>query len=451
MDPVVNNTQTEEGRQNNASAVKGPVQPLPMVGDYGKDPTPRYWLVAMPALTLRYAARFLLRLFDYEERSGRLREHLQKTHPSWAKCVPQFHVLYPILAGTVMTSITAFFARQTYRDMKTLFRETVAFEFNKDPAQITMGDLYKSQNTVVKSTMRNFTKFNIRRFFFDGLFFVPWTRLHELPGGKKLFVSDEKKLEGLDAVDIGAAGIAYHLENDSRKRSQKYFEYLQSVVTKKINHESGTSSEAITPNNMLDLMVLHKRALNKSYKPVFNSPQWQNDIKLAERIMELLNQTYNENSRTANFTIGKFNYLLGFGLLDTFPESLAFVELANRYGDMKEVNQAAAAIRNGMNPEAVFVEFGITLKKPGADVPVVSDERNVRSPQEQRERLEMWGQSQGNENTQAQMCMAGDERNVKNPQGQKERLKEWTQSQAARTPKDFATASSGVDPFPGHS
>ena len=150
------------------------------MGDFGKDPTPRYWLIALPALTMRYAVRFMLRLFDYEQRAENLRKN-----PKYEPWIPKSHVAYPLLAGTIMASITGFFARRTYQDMKTLFGETVAFEFNKAPEQVTIKDLYKSQNLVVKTTMKNFIKFNVRRFLADSLFFMPWTKLHDIiPGGK---------------------------------------------------------------------------------------------------------------------------------------------------------------------------------------------------------------------------------------------------------------------------
>ncbi len=77
---------------------------------------------------------------------------------------------------------------------------------------------------------------------------------------------------------------------------------------------------------------------------------------LADRIAVLLNQTYNNTPKTehANFTLGKFNYLVGFGLLDMSSASLAFVELANRSSDMKEVNAAATAIKSGQDAASVF-------------------------------------------------------------------------------------------------
>ena len=152
----------------------------------------------------------------------------------------------------------------------------------------------------------------------------------------------------------GAAGVAAYLLTDSISRSQKYFEYLQGMVTKKLNHESGLSSEAITNNNITDLLTLHKRALNKAYKPAFDSPQWRNDVKLAEEVTDLLNRTYNQSPRTANFTIGKFDYLLGFGLLVTFPESLALWSFANRSRDMRAVNAAAQGHCKRRKPRSGF-------------------------------------------------------------------------------------------------
>lgn len=159
---------------------------------------------------------------------------------------------------------------------------------------------------------------------------------------------------------VGAVGLQLFWEGFSRKPS--FFDAQQKLVTTRISNLSPLMHGVIDPGDIETLIWLQRKHLDKNYLwPDATSVEGQHDRQLAARIADLMNQTYHDtpNHENAKLTIGKFNFLAGFGLLDKHPESLAFVELANRSADMSEVKQAMAAIQSGRDPQEVFARFGI--------------------------------------------------------------------------------------------
>ncbi|MBY0406537.1 MAG: hypothetical protein K2Q01_02505, partial [Rickettsiales bacterium] len=55
----------------------------------------------------------------------------------------------------------------------------------------------------------------------------------------------------------------------------------------------------------------------------------------------------------------KLNYLIGFGHMESYPANMAFVELANKSKDMKDVKEAAQLLKSGQDVHAVFQQYGI--------------------------------------------------------------------------------------------
>jgi hypothetical protein len=165
-------------------------------------------------------------------------------------------------------------------------------------------------------------------------------------------------------LSAGVGILSSFLFLDSTIRKPSFFDHEQSLISKSINHEDVISSETISTQNIQTLMMVQHKHLDKNYKwPPFNSPEGKQKAVVATRIADLMNQTYNNSDRVeeANFTIGKFNFLMGFHMLDSFPESLAYVELANKSTDMKDVKKVAALVKAGHDAQSAFLEAGVDM------------------------------------------------------------------------------------------
>jgi hypothetical protein len=234
----------------------------------------------------------------------------------------------------------------------------VGYELGKKPSEVTVHDIFSSKNSAVMVTRNDFVKRSLARFGSGMSFFIPW---HKLRPHKQF----EPKWDGNLNAGVGAVGT--YLSMDGFSRHQTFFEAQQEMVDIGINHVDTNTTNIINPAKIRSLLMLHRKRLNPGYEgPMLDSRDAANEEILASRIADLMNQTYNNitNTEHAHFTLGKFNYLVGFGMLDSHPESLAFVELANRSPDMKEVKKALTAIQEGENPQAVFQAFGIDLQNP---------------------------------------------------------------------------------------
>ncbi|MDE3060090.1 MAG: hypothetical protein KGJ06_03680, partial [Pseudomonadota bacterium] len=256
--------------------------------------------------------------------------------------------------GAFLLTGVGLYSKRTYDDMRTLYAEAVGYELNKRPEDITWRDiLFKSRNQAVQVTANAFLKRTALRAAAAGSFLVPWHWMTPKANTKPDYSAN------IDA-GVGVAGL--YMSSEGWLRSQSYFDLQQYIADTAINHSNTHIHDVIKPEQIETLLFLQRRHLNREYKwPSLHSSDAQEEIALSNRIAELMNQTYNNAPKTepASFTIGKFNYLIGFGLLDSFPTSLGFVELANKSTDMKEVNAAAAAIQAGQDPRAVFQSFGI--------------------------------------------------------------------------------------------
>lgn len=259
--------------------------------------------------------------------------------------------------GATFLGIIGLYSKNTLHDIQSLYSEAVGYELDKKPQDVTLTDIFmKSDNEALKVTRSAYVRRTLARITTGVTFFLPWQKLRD-------FKEVEPKYDANANMGVGAIGI--YLLGERFLREQSFFDAEQMMVSSAIHHNHNNPNQSITSMEIKRLMLLQRRHIDKNYEwPVASLPEGQNQLKLASRIADLMNQTYHNDPATepAHFTIGKFNFLLGFGMLESFPESLAYVELANRSADMKEVKQVQGAIRSGENAHSAFLKAGIDLK-----------------------------------------------------------------------------------------
>lgn len=262
--------------------------------------------------------------------------------------------------GATVLAIVGKYSKGTLNDIKSIYAEAVGYELDKKPQDVTLSDIFiKSQNEALKVTRDAYKSRTAMRFATASSFFVPWHKFRD-----KSFQSVQPKYDVNADAGIGAVGA--HIYGEGFLRKPSFFDMEQKMVSTKINHKDIDPYIAIQPEDIQSLLNLQRKHLDKNYRaPLTESKEGQNDIRLATRIAKLFNATY-DNIPPVNadsFTLGKLNYLVGFGLLDKFPESIAFVELANKSKEMKEVKKVASAIKNGENPQVEFAKYGIDMQQ----------------------------------------------------------------------------------------
>ncbi len=256
--------------------------------------------------------------------------------------------------GATFLSIIGLYSKNTLDDIRSLYAESVGYELGKKTEDVTLNDIFsKSQNSALEVTRSAYIRRTMGRVAAGLAFLVPW---HKFRGIK----ADQP--EYLANADAGLGAIGIYLFGEAFLRDPSFFDAWQKLASTALHHADNKTYEVIQPKNITSLLILHRNHLDKNYKlPDADLVEWKNEQALSTRVADLLNQTYNNTPNTDNvhFTIGKFNYLIGFGLLDKFPESLAFVELASKSIDMRDVKIAAAAIKSGQPSHEVFQQFGI--------------------------------------------------------------------------------------------
>ncbi len=265
--------------------------------------------------------------------------------------------------GASVLGIVGMYSKNTLNDIKAVYAEAVGYELGKKTKDVTLSDIFiKSQNESLKITRNNYIKRTATRIATASTFFIPWHKFRD-----KSFQSIQPKYDVNANAGVGAVGM--HIYGEGFLREQSFFDFEQKLVSNTINHKDVDPYRAIQPQDIQALINLQRKHHNKHYPvPLAESPEGQNDIKLANKIAKFLNNTYDNkpDKNTDRFTLGKLNYLIGFGMLEKFPESLAYVELANKSADMKEVKQAASAIKAGEDVEKVFARFGVDIQKLSA-------------------------------------------------------------------------------------
>lgn len=258
--------------------------------------------------------------------------------------------------GSMLLGILAYYTKSTYADIKTVFAEAVAYERGKETTDVTLTDIFvRSENTALKVTRNAFFKRTMARVVAACTFYLPWHALRSNHSTPNYDVN----------VSVGTGIIGAYLFMDGFLRTPSFFDVEQNLVDTTMNRSDGKVTDPVTPRHIQELLLLQRRQRDPRYRwPYAISPEGRNEVRLATRIANLLNQTYGNTSidEAAQFTIGKLNYLMGFGLLDSFPASLGFVELANQHKDMHDVKVAAAAIAKGEPVSAVFARYGIDTR-----------------------------------------------------------------------------------------
>lgn len=258
--------------------------------------------------------------------------------------------------GASTLGVIAYYSKRTYEDMHSLYAEAVGYELDKKPQDVTWNDMFvKSQNSAVGVTRDAYLKRTAVRVAAGAAFLVPWHAFRD-------WKNDKPKYDANANAGVGAIGT--YLSTDGFTRKPSFFDMEQTMVAKAINHADDGTHENIGTKNIQLLLMLQRKHMNKDYKwPPFTSKEGKEQAVLATRIADLMNQTYDNSDRTenANLTIGKFNFLIGLGMLDSYPEALAFVELASQSKDMKDVKEAAAMLKAGHKAQETFQMFGVDM------------------------------------------------------------------------------------------
>ncbi len=259
------------------------------------------------------------------------------------------------MGGTIL-GLIGLYSKRTYDDMKTLYSEAVGYELDKKPQDVTWNDMMKSQNAALAVTRDAYIKRTIARTAAGASFLFPWHKFRD-------WRSAQPKYDANANAGVGVMGV-YLAAYEGFIRKPSFFDVEQNLAVKAASTDDTNVVESVQASDIHSLLLLQRKHLDKNYKmPRLDCEEGQNDTQLSNRIAELMNQTYHNKVKTehADFTMGKFNYLIGFGMLDVFPASLGFVELANRSTDMKQVNAVAKAINAGQDPHAVFHALGIDI------------------------------------------------------------------------------------------
>lgn len=261
--------------------------------------------------------------------------------------------------GATILSLIAYYSKSTADDIKTLYSEAVGYELGKKKEDVSWHDVFiKSNNEALKVTRNAFFRRTGLRALAGSAFLMPWHALRDWKNGPPKYDANAN-------AGVGAVGLYLSLF-EGFVRKQSFFDAEQNLVGVSINHSDTNTHEIIHSRSIQSLMLLQRKHMDKNYQwPRLNSDEGIQQAALANRIADLMNQTYHNTCRKeeGNFTIGKFNFLLGFGLLDSYPEAVGYVELANKSGTMNEVKEAAAAIHRGEKAQEVFQRYGVDLAR----------------------------------------------------------------------------------------
>lgn len=298
-----------------------------------------YWAALLPLLSARYFARPFFRKHWDDPKPG------EKPPSYFSK-----HI-YSGIVGVFMSGVTSFYALRTYKDMKSIFSEPLAWEFGKDPSEVNYSDFRHSKNTMVRQTMDNFVKYNVRRFGVNAAFFLPF-----------LFKPVFKKydLHPETGVDFGIGANAIYLFSDVVGRRMTPFEELQQLIDRKVNH-ADRFGDQVTGYDLLDVYERHApRGPIDSFLEYRGKPEWDKAMMLFERMADLMNQTYHNTipREKADFGFPKFVYLVGNDMVDPrhIDLSMAGIEIANRDGIPTAI-QFANDVKQGLNFEQLAQKY----------------------------------------------------------------------------------------------
>lgn len=331
-----------------------PRERIPITGRFDQYRS-SYWAAAVAAVSERYFVRPFVRHWWDDEKYRRNEISYNKRHA------------YAGFTGGIMAAITGFYAFATYRDMKSIFVEAVAAEFDKKPEDVTIRDLWASKNSAVEHTRANYIKYNARRFGVSSLFLLPFIA-PKIPFLKKLFTGDGPNHKGFlvhpeSGTDIGIGISGAYLLSDVINRKATFFETLQMVIDREVNH-TDRPDERITASDLLTLYEanIKDRTPELSFASQRGTPAWEKTMGMFGRMAELMNATYNNDVAKEKCALGfpQFIFLIGHGLIDPahVERSCAYIELANQHG-LKAVKQVAAAVKRNVPFEKAAAAYPI--------------------------------------------------------------------------------------------
>ncbi|MBV8938680.1 MAG: hypothetical protein JO089_02420 [Alphaproteobacteria bacterium] len=336
-------------RKENEATPEQHQPPVPIHGRFDKYRS-SFWAAALAIVGLRYAPRPFLR---------------QSWEPGKNTAFPLKHA-YSAFAGSVMEGVTLIFARETWKDMRTIYAEALAWEFDKKPEEVNFWDFRNSRNTMVQQTLDNYFHRNARRAGVNLAFFTPYLlgplfRRMNLPR-ESAWHPDKWHPE--TGADFGLSANAAYLFSDVISRKMSPFEALQTAIDRKINH-ADSFSDKMTAHDLLDIYERHA-ADGKigSFLGERDTPDWEHAMTVFSRMADLMNQTYRNvpPHEHADFSIAKFIYLVGNNLIrpDNIEQTTAYIEVANRY-DIPALKQVVKAVEDGAGLAQAVQPYPVAL------------------------------------------------------------------------------------------
>lgn len=271
--------------------------------------------------------------------------------------------------GTGSLFMTGYYANRVASDIKKVFAETVAYELEKDPKDISYRDIWNSQNHLVKEVRSNFIHKNIGRVGSDLIFF----------GGALAHVPRMGFLKKYSFSDLGVGVKGAQLVGEMLNKHSTIFEDLIQLIDNKMNPLKGLGAP-ITVGDTFDLYQKYTQIHDPkaTFRDALSGQNhdgrdWPKAQAIFKRVTELMNLTYKykhigrQPSETeqlqADFALPKFLYLLGNGMIDTYKpeETMAYVEVANAYG-IPAVRQLQRALERGIPVEQALTNYPHDLR-----------------------------------------------------------------------------------------
>ncbi len=308
---------------------------------------------------------------------------------------------YDYALGTSSLFLTGYYANRVVSDIKKVFAETVGYEMDKDPKDVTYRDIWNSKNKMVEEVRGNFIRKNAWRVGSDLVLF----------GGALAHLPRLGFLKKYPISDLGVGVKGAQLIGQILNKQTTVFVDLVQLIDTKMNPLKGMGA----PIEVADIFDLYQKyTLEHDPKATFRDAvngqnhdgrDWEKSQTIFQRAADLMNQTYKykhvvrENvpspDEKANFTLPKLLYLLGHDLIDTYKpeETLAYIEVANRYG-IPAVRQAQRALERGIPVDQALVNYPVELQEniqqlreasdehPESTKPLSSASRTSQSPKE---------------------------------------------------------------------
>lgn len=266
----------------------------------------------------------------------------------------------------------------TAQNIKKLYAETVALEFDKRPEDVLYSDILKSKNEIVQNTLDNAVSQNAVRLASDAVFMG--RSLSALEGIAPVF----GRARSMNFAYLGLALKGALLTKDISQKHSTVFEALTGLIDKKINSVHGIS-DAINAGDVID--IYQKYATFAKPENMFldvtvrqhsdMDMDWPKSERMFSRIADLMNQTYKYKKSSlsdeerikqstnveVDFGLPKYVHLLGQGLIDpTKPEqTMTIVEIAAHH-DMKAVREAVTMFNElHAAPKEVAARYHVTI------------------------------------------------------------------------------------------